>query len=136
MAALKITSNGFVMRLLRTSLLIAGLLIATQAGAESIKILIQSSPLAGSQYYAVAKVRDEIKLGDRLTLTREPDNRHDRNAVRVDWNGHKLGYVPRAENRAAARALDAGEKLEARVSALRESPDPWKRVEFEVYLIL
>ena len=124
------------MRLLRTSLLIAGLLIATQAGAESIKILVQSSPLAGSQYYAVAQVRDEIKLGDRLTLTREPDNHHDRNAVRVDWNGHKLGYVPRAENRAAARALDAGEKLEARVSELRESPDPWKRVEFEVYLIL
>ena len=136
MAALKITSNGFVMRLLRTSLLIAGLLIATQAGAESIKILVQSSPLAGSQYYAVAQVRDEIKLGDRLTLTREPDNHHDRNAVRVDWNGHKLGYVPRAENRAVARALDAGEKLEARVSELRESPDPWKRVEFEVYLIL
>ena len=124
------------MRLLRTSLLIAGLLIATQAGAESIKILVQSSPLAGRQYYAVAQVRDEIKLGDRLTLTREPDNHHDRNAVRVDWTGHKLGYVPRAENRAAARALDAGEKLEARVSVLRESPDPWKRVEFEVYLIL
>ena len=124
------------MRLLRTSLFIAGLLIAPPSSAESIKILVQSSPLAGSQYYAVAKIWDEIKLGDRLTLTREPENRHDRNAVRVDWNGHKLGYVPRAENRAVARVLDAGEKLEARVSALREDPDPWKRVEFEVYLIL
>ncbi len=129
------------MRLPRTSLpivglLFAGLLIASLACAESIKILVQSSPLAGSQYYSAAKMWNNIKPGDRLTLTREPDNRHDRNAVRVDWNGHQLGYVPRAENRAVARALDAGEKLEAHVSVLRDDPDPWKRVEFEVYLIL
>lgn len=129
------------MRLPRTSLpivglLFAGLLIASLACAESIKILVQSSPLAGSQYYSAAKMWNKIKPGDRLTLTREPDNRHDRNAVRVDWNYQQLGYVPRAENRAVARALDAGEKLEARVSVLRDDPDPWKRVEFEVYLIL
>ena len=67
---------------------------------------------------------------------READNRHDRNAVRVDWNGQKLGYVPRAENRAVAQALDAGEALEARVSAVRDDPDPWRRIEFEVFLVL
>jgi hypothetical protein len=111
-------------------------LLQAPAFAESIKILVQSSPLAGSQYYGAKRLRDEIRVGDRLTLTREADNRHDRNAVRVDWNGQKLGYVPRAENRAVARALDAGEKLEARVSKLRDDPDPWRRVEFEVYLIL
>lgn len=107
-----------------------------QAGAESVRILVQSSPLAGSQYHALAKVWPQIRPGDRLTLTREPDNRHDRNAVRVDWNGQPLGYVPRKENRALARALDAGEILEARVAKLRDDPDPWRRVEFAVYLKL
>jgi len=124
------------MHFLRISVFIASLAISTLAGAESIKMLVQSSPLAGSQFYAVARVWNEIKPGDRLTLTREPENRHDRNAIRVDWNGQQLGYVPRAENRAVARALDAGERLEARVSKLRDDPDPWRRVEFEVYLIL
>ncbi|MFZ4538709.1 HIRAN domain-containing protein [Propionivibrio sp.] len=124
------------MRLLRVSLLIACLVASPLLSAESVKILVQSSPLAGSQYYAVAKVWNEIRLGDRLMLTREPDNHHDRNAVRVDWNGEQLGYIPRAENRAVAQALDSGEKLEARVSKLRDDPDPWRRVEFEVYLIL
>ena len=81
-------------------------------------------------------MRSEIRVGDRLTLTREADNRHDRNAVRVDWNGEKLGYVPRAENRAVAQALDAGESLEARVSVLRDDPDPWRRIEFEIFLVL
>ncbi|MFB0937171.1 MAG: HIRAN domain-containing protein [Propionivibrio sp.] len=106
------------------------------AAAETIGILIQNSPLAGSQYYAVSKVWNEIRVGDRLTLIREPDNRHDRNAIRVEWNGHKLGYVPRAENRAAARALDAGENFEARITRMRDDPDPWRRVEFAVYLTL
>lgn len=115
-----------------------GLLLCVSAAvaAETVKILVQSSPLAGSQFYAVAEVWPQIRLGDRLTLIREPDNRHDRSAVRVEWQGRQLGYVPRAENRAVARALDDGEKLEARVSRLREDSDPWRRVEFEVFLIL
>ncbi len=124
------------MRFLRTSLLALCLLPSLPAAAETIGILTQNSPLAGSQYYAVSKVWNEIRVGDRLTLIREPDNRHDRNAIRVEWNGHKLGYVPRAENRAAARALDAGEHLEARVTRMRDDPDPWRRVEFAVYLTL
>jgi hypothetical protein len=103
---------------------------------ETIKMLVQSSPLAGSQYYAAAEVWPRIKVGDRLTLVRETDNRHDRQAVRVEWQGRQLGYVPRAENRAVARALDGGERLEARVSQLRDDPNPWRRIEFEVFLIL
>lgn len=124
------------MRFLRISLCLLCLAIYSSPRAESVKILVQNSPLAGSQYYAMARIWSEIRPGDRLTLTREPENRHDRNAIRVDWNGQQIGYVPRAENRAVARALDAGEKLEARVSKLRDDPDPWRRVEFEVYLIL
>jgi hypothetical protein len=124
------------MRFLRIKLLLGLVFLSLPAFAESVRILVQSSPLAGSQYYAVSEVWPQIKPDDRLTLTREPDNRHDRNAIRVDWNGRQLGYVPRAENRAVAAALDRGEKLEARVSRLREANDPWQRVEFEVYLIL
>jgi hypothetical protein len=110
--------------------------VVAAARAESIKMLVQSSPLAGSQYYAVSRVWTQLEVGHRLELSREPQNRHDRNAVRVLWRGEPLGYVPRAENSAVARALDAGQKLEARVSKLRESVDPWQRVEFEIYLLL
>lgn len=125
-----------IARLARGGVILLGLGLAAHAGAESVKVLVQSSPLAGSQYHALAKVWSQIRPGDRLTLTREPDNRHDRNAVRVDWNGQPLGYVPRRENRALARALDSGELLEARVARLRDDPDPWRRVEFAIYLKL
>ncbi len=59
---------------------------------------------------------------------------HDPLAVRVEWNGHKLGYVPRKENEAVARQLDHGNRLQARIVRLTKHRDPWKRVEFEVFL--
>ena len=124
------------MRLRLLSAIAALCCFAAPTAAESIRILVQSSPLAGSQYHAVARVWNDLRAGQKLQLTREADNAHDRNAVRVDWQGQALGYVPRAENRAVASALDSGQKLEARVSKLRESADPWQRVEIEIYLVL
>jgi len=76
----------------------------------------------------------ELAVGDRLDLVREPANPHDGNAVRVEWRGRKLGYVPRAENAALAWAMDRGEPVSARISALREHNNPRLRIEFEVYV--
>ena len=45
--------------------------------------------------------------GDALALVREPDNPFDAAAIRLEWNGRKIGYVPRQENGALARELDA-----------------------------
>jgi len=106
------------------------------AQAESVRMLVQSSPLAGSQYYAVGEQWQAMRVGDHLDLIREPDNRHDRRAIRVEWRGHKLGYVPRAENRAVAAAMDQGHKLVASIAKLTEHADPWRRVQFEVYVEL
>ncbi len=102
----------------------------TQQGQASL--LIQSSPLAGSQFHALPDVLTQIRVGDALTLQREPDNPHDANAVRVLWQGHMLGYVPRRENKGIARALDRGEPLVARVVALRPDESPWRRLRFEI----
>jgi len=102
--------------------------------AQSIKILVQSSPLAGFQYYAGKLQWDEMRVGDKLTLVREPDNTHDPNAVRVEWKSLKLGYLPRAENRAVAEELDKGGKVEARIAHLTQHRNPWKRVLVDVYL--
>jgi len=121
------------MRFLLTISLLLGLGLAH---AESVRMLVQSSPLAGSQYYAVAEHWQKMKRGDPLTLIREPDNRHDRHAIRVEWHGYKLGYVPRTENRQLASAMDAGDKLVARIARLTEHAAPWRRVEFEVYIEL
>jgi len=108
----------------------------TAAQAESVRMLVQNSPLAGSQYYALETFWSEIKVGDALALIREPDNKHDRNAIRVEWKGHQLGYVPRAQNHAVAAAMDAGDRLTARVSSLSDNKNPWQRLALEVFVEL
>jgi len=62
------------------------------------------------------------------------ENPNDANAVRVDWRGRKLGYVPRRENAALAWGMDRGTPLRARVSRLVEHRNRARRIEFEVYL--
>ena len=105
---------------------------AVRAADIDSAILIQDSPLAGFQFHAGKAVWKELRVGDELALVREPDNPHDPRAVRVDWRGRKLGYVPRRENADVARLLDRGAPLAARISRLTTSRNPWERVRFEV----
>lgn len=124
------------MRFLLTLSLLACLWPAARAQTGELRLLVQSSPLAGSQYYAVGRFWTELRVGDALTLVREPDNRYDRKAIRVEWRGQRLGYVPRRDNAAVAAAMDAGDRLSARISRLTDHPDPWQRVEIEIFIQL
>jgi len=109
-------------------------LLAFSAQAQNIQLLVQSSPLAGFRYGEAAEVWPQMQLGDALDLVPEPENPHDPNAVRVEWRGRKLGYVPRRQNAAVAWGLQRGTPLRARVSGLADHPNPARRIEFEVYI--
>ena len=125
------------LRLIRHFLLpVFGLALGFAALAGEVRILVQSSPLAGFRYYAGETLWHEMREGDRLTLVREADNEHDGNAVRVEWRGQKLGYLPRTQNRAVAAALDNGEAVDARIAKLRQHRNPWQRVLIEVFVVL
>ena len=108
--------------------------LRAEEGKGSIRLLVQSSPLAGFRYHAAAEVWHELRLGDALDLVREADNAFDANAISVSWRGRKLGYVPRRENAALAWGLDRGERLYARISRLMQHPSRLRRIEFEVYV--
>jgi hypothetical protein len=109
-------------------------LASLPAWSQEIRMLVQSSPLAGYNHHAAPAVFAAMRPGDALSLVREPDNPHDANAVRVEWQAHKLGYVPRTQNAVLAWAMDKGEPLSARISRLQRHRSPRLRVEFEVYI--
>jgi len=117
-------------RFRRVALLLA--LIATRGQAQEVTLVVQSSPLAGFRYHAAAEVWEQLRVGDRLELAREPDNAHDRNAVSVSWHSRRLGYVPRHQNAALAWALDRGASFTARISRIAPDAPPSRRLEFEV----
>ena len=51
----------------------------------------------------------ELEIGDPLQLERDPENPHDKNAIRVlDGEGTWLGFVPREDAKSMAITLDNG----------------------------
>lgn len=61
--------------------------------------------IAGGQYYEA-----EVKPGEKIQLEREPDNSHDKNAIRVEnVKFNQVGYVPRRVSSWLAPLIDSGE---------------------------
>jgi hypothetical protein len=113
---------------------LAGAGVPVIGKAAPRKILVQRSPLAGFQYHEGERLWPRLRPGQPVTLVREPGNRFDPNAVRVDWQGEKLGYLPRRENAAVSQMMDRGERLTGRIAHLGEGPWPWERVSLDVHL--
>jgi hypothetical protein len=118
---------------LLSSVLLSCVMACGCAHAQGVRILVQSSPLAGFRYHEAGQSWGEMQVGDRLELVREPANPHDAKAVRVEWRGRMLGYVPRRENDAVAWGLDSGHALRARISVLDAAKPASRRVEFEIF---
>lgn len=117
-------------------LCLAGFCLALAAGAVcadgTARIVVQRSPLAGFKYYDGKTLWNEMNVGDALNLVRERDNSHDANAIRVEWRGHKLGYVPRSENVHVARQMDLGAPVEGRITELHKYRNGRNRVSYEI----
>lgn len=103
-----------------------------QAAETRVRLLVQSAPLAGLRYYEAGQVWSVLQAGDEVSLVRDAANPHDGNAVKVQWRGRTLGYLPRRANATLSWALDRGDPLRARISRLEHRRSP--RVEIEVYL--
>lgn len=71
------------------------------------KILLDHA-IAGVQHHATSDYLRGLHEGDALTLVREPSNAYDPNAVRIDREGVKLGYVPATYSAIVAGLLDSG----------------------------
>lgn len=105
---------------------------ALGADGPSARIIVQQAPLAGFVYYDGKAVWERMKTGERLTLVREPANPHDANAVRLEWQGHMLGYVPRKDNADLARQMDHGARAQARVTELTRLANGRHRISYEI----
>lgn len=74
--------------------------------------------IAGFQYYEGPARGHGLKPGEKLKLTREPQNPHDPFGVEIHRGKAKLGYVPRSDKKHISRLLEQGARLECRVIEL------------------
>ena len=111
--------------------------IAPAKSSLSASRTLQVSPLVGFQYHLGETLWSQLTVRPEhveglLQPVRKANNRHDDRAVRVEWHGHKIGYIPRLDNTAMSQLLDRGERLEAVIVGLENSSNPWKRIKMEV----
>ena len=107
--------------------------LAAPASAQQIRILVQSSPLAGFQYYGGKILWDEMREGDRLASSAKPDNRHDPSRCASNGAAPSSATCPAATTGDVAEEMDRGTPIAGRIG--RPPPtEPWKRVRVDVYV--
>lgn len=55
-----------------------------------------SCRVAGAVYNGRQAVIAQMQVGDYVTVTAEPDNGYDKDALAVSWMGQPIGYIPAA----------------------------------------
>ena len=130
------TRRGFLGALITTvgGVLTAPAAASLRARTASNRLHLQDCRIAGSQYYDCDAVLPRLRVGDALQLHRQPDNPHDERAIEVFWRRHKLGYLPRLDNAAAASLADRAHALHAEILGVDDPDEEWEPVRLRVWV--
>ena len=84
--------------------------------------------VAGFRFHDGPGMIGRMREGDPVSLVREPDNPHDRHAVRIDYAGRSIGYVPRTVSEHVVWALGDRAAAPGVISRLAPGAVPWRAV--------
>ena len=98
-------------------------------------IFLFDTHIAGTTHIeGMEELEPHLHIDDKLDFFREPDNRHDPEAIVIKTAaGVKIGYVPRQDNVIFARLMDAGKLLFGRISC-KEKKGSWVKIGIKVFL--
>jgi hypothetical protein len=93
--------------------------------------------IAGFTFWDGCIAFENLKLGTKLQLVRDSNNRYDSKAVALYWNEYKLGYIPRTHNDNISMFLDMGHDdiFETRISRISSNAEQEKQVYINIYII-
>jgi len=86
---------------------------------EAFELLLE---VAGFRHESEVE-NGELNEGDAIRFVLEPDNDHDSHAIRVEWQSHKLGYVPRGHLEMLHRMLGQGARLKGVIFRINGTDD-------------
>lgn len=94
--------------------------------------------IAGLRHYDNHQLRDELKVGSKLKLIQESENKWDLNAVLVKTNSDlTVGYVPKYYSKTISDMLQSNQGYHAEITRLdfnNETPDEWVLVSVRVMI--
>lgn len=90
--------------------------------------------IAGFTYYDGALVFSKLKIGKKLKLKLEEDNKYDARAIAIYYKDSKIGFVPKTENRIIYKLLKIG--LENNIQAVIQRVDATKHPENQIQVVV
>lgn len=98
------------------------------------KPVIAHLPIRGLKHYRAGELADIMHRGDRLTLQREPDNPHDKNAVMVLWHQNKIGYIPADKAEMVQSLINrSGGKIHGEITHIEPEIDGSQWIRLAIY---
>lgn len=84
--------------------------------------------VAGVQHHDLSSVIDDMVEEEPLDLVPEPTNPYDSNAVRIEYKGVMIGYVPKRISAAiTARITDPEVEVSCETERINREEHPWKQ---------
>jgi hypothetical protein len=112
---------------------VAAPVAAQKTPPATARVLIQTTLTSGLAHHEAKAVWADLAPGDALALVREPTNPDDPDAVRVEWQGRLLGYLPRVDNGDVARLLDRGQSLAASIRSVARYRNHRRKLEIDIH---
>lgn len=85
---------------------------------KSKRMIEFHSKVVGSTFCNGQKVIKTLEPGQMLDIIQEPENKYDKNAVRIEHSGRKLGYFPKETAKTFTELLNQGKKFLVSVSEI------------------
>lgn len=86
--------------------------------------------IAGFTYYDGVDVFQDLKIGTKLKLIAESENKYDANAVALYFEDVKLGFVPREANKEISILINSGYDsiFEANINKVKPAANPEEQI--------
>ena len=91
--------------------------------------------IAGVQFRPredINKVVNILKIGDMISLSPEPSNKFDPNAVRIIKDEFFLGYVPKKFSSEISALMEIGGELKCVVEAVNPDAKAWEKIKVAI----
>lgn len=89
--------------------------------------------IAGFSYYEGAFVFRKLKIGTKLKLQLEEENKYDCRAVAIYYKKHKIGFIPKTENRIFYKLIQVG--LAKHITTVIQQVTPHEHPENQIQIV-
>jgi hypothetical protein len=108
----------------------------SKMNAHSRRVHFANFHVAGFSFYEGVLAFENLKIGKEVCLKPDPSNHYDKYAVEIWFGEHKLGFIPRGENKQISKLLQAGVNcFETRIQWVDKQAHPENQVGVIVYVV-